>query len=532
MVKFTLNFTIDDGKEKYKEFIEKIRQDLSIGDPIESVLILAPQVPAGEDLEFFDINLSNDNNTIQMRFRTDNLYLIGYRRQNSNTWYELGHTNGGESTLINEPNTTTEILRFGENYNRLTTTAHITLDAIPLNSAYIGQAITTLYTNGATNPASKARAILILIFAIAEAARFRDISCLVYRSWWRDDLATPGQIYANRVRSWSRLSTAVQRTRNEGYSFDFFEAGTQIWAFVTALEALGIMHNISRGSVPRPKRSIINMVNNQEELAPYASYVKGQPLLEIFRVRVDDIDGENPGNLYGTITVTDSTGTLCVWKRERDGYIPVRPGEDILLEGPGRLVDNQHKCWPVSAADEFYIDLNLWDSDSISPDDPIARGTITFNPFDYYTRYNVVEDRKVRGKYGSVTVSYMAITEGLYARIKVILVNGDNEDPADVYGNITADNGNGSRKSELFRKASEEYIDVNPQCAIPLSRTVVAVPTNNILRVDAYLLDYDSIGSNDEIAKGFAEFRPLYKQSQREYITGAYGKIEVQVEWM
>ncbi|KAK8061047.1 hypothetical protein PG997_015268 [Apiospora hydei] len=518
MVQFTLNLAVDsdEGDVLYNTLITEIRNRTARGDSIDGVPILPPQVAAGGQLEFFDVNLSytdrGTTHTVQARFRTDNLYLVGYRSANSNTWYELGHTDGGDRTLINEPNTQTVILRFGENYNGLAAAADLNLEGVPLSSSRIGVAITTL-AGSETNQRPRARAILTLAFAIAEAARYQLISDFVVRSWWTE--STPGPPLVSLMRSWARLSAEIQRTRNERHTFDFVEGSTGIRDFDSAIAVLGIMLLASR--VSTPKRSTYDMAG-----ALNSTYAQGQPLLEIFHVLINSIDGEKTGDLYGTITATDSVGTSRIWGHVKEEHVHIRPGSNILLEGPSRH---------LSAADEFYIQLDLYDhDDDPSPDDPIAQGAIAFNPLDYFTQYDVVENRTVTGKYGSVTVGYVAITDGLYARITVNLVNGDGESPADVYGDITTNNGHG--QSELFGKAESEHISVSPQDKIPLSRSVVAVPTTGTLRVDAHLWDHDKVTPDDEIAAGFVEFKPDYRTCQDKSITGKYGEIKVRVEWM
>ncbi|PNP51256.1 hypothetical protein THARTR1_08160 [Trichoderma harzianum] len=520
MVRFTLDFTFDsdeEGIDAYSGFIINIRDRLAVGERIENVPILAPQVPAGGALEFFDLNLSYTDRgvavTIQVRFRTDNLYLIGYRAENAGTWYELGREGPGRTPLINEPGTTTRFLGFGENYNDLTTTADMDLERIPLSYTDISAAIQTL-AGTVTDRGQRARAIITLAITIAEAARFRDVSSLVVRSWWNQ--SSLGVQFANRVRSWGRLSAAVQMTRYYGPPFDFDGESTGIWDFISALAALGIMHLAQTAS--RLERSADDMAG---ALRSAGSYAQGQPLLEIFHVRINSIDGEDPGNLYGTITATDSAGTHSIWERGQHSSVEISPGEDIRLEGPQKA---------LSAADEVYINLDLWDYDSLSSDDSIAKGTLAFNPLDYFTKFDVLENVLVTGEDGSVMVAYEAITDGLCAEVTVILINGDNEDPANVYGNITANNGHG--QSELFRMPSSQHVEVKPQNEIPLSRTVVAVPTTGILLVDAHLWDHDGISSDDEIASGSVEFLPLYRQSENKTIAGAYGSIEVRVTWM
>lgn len=523
---FRVRFDIDEGAEAYIQNIQDLRRRLAQGDDIEGVGTLAPQVPPGGALTFFDVVLSyTDGPTYELtvRLRTDNLYLVGWRRPNTDVWYELGHEGGGAATII-DPGTTTQLLSLQENYHGLTQAAGWALRDVPLSASRIGGAVRTLATTaiGAnTDWTPIARSVLILAFTVAEATRLRTISTMIEGAWWNE--SSPGMNYAAQVRSWSRLSNAVQRTRNEGHSWDFNGESTQIWAFVAAIGALGIMHYIDTTGSSRTARSITGTTDNHEAVASTSTttWAQGQPLLEIFYVRINDIDGEDPGNLYGDIEVIDSVNTAPLWSRKSDEYVDIKPGQDVLLEGPNRA---------LSAADEVGIKLNLFDYDSLSPNDPIAQGTILFAPFDYYTKYDVVNNVQVNGTSGSATVSYMAISDGLYAQITVVLINGDGEDPANVYGDITTNNGHG--QSQLFLRDEDNYIDVAPNSPIPQVRTIVAVPTRGTLRVNAKLWDQDSLSPDDEIANGSAEFQPLYKKSESKRITGAYGEVEVQVTWM
>jgi hypothetical protein len=185
MTRFTIDFAADTDSDTYDALVIDLRYRLAVGERIENVPSLAPQAAPGGKLEFFDVNMSYTDQgipfTVQVRFRIDNLYLVGYRAQNSDIWYELGHEDSA-STLINEPGITTEILRLGKNYNSLVAAAHIGLDEIPLSSNRIGGAIITLTWNEGSEPSPRARAILTLVFAIVEAARLRDISSLISRA--------------------------------------------------------------------------------------------------------------------------------------------------------------------------------------------------------------------------------------------------------------------------------------------------------------------------------------------------------------
>ncbi|KAF5383953.1 hypothetical protein D9757_007352 [Collybiopsis confluens] len=340
MADFTLDFDVDDAEEAYNSLIADLRNRLGVGDRIEGRPILAPQAPEGGVLHFFDLKLTGGGYTVQVRFRTDNLYLVGYRSEESDIWYELGHGEAGADPLIDDPPRTTTFLPFGANYNNLTQAAETRLEDVPLSASTIG---------GANDPGSnRARAIIILAFAIAEATRLRTISDLVVRSWWNE--SSPGDLTAH-VLNWARMSSAVQRTRNDGHDFDFECPG--INSFGAAILALGVMHLANPGSRPEHSR-------HKRSVTPNTVYVQGQPLLEIFIVHVNNIDNKDPGELYGTVTVTDSAGTENIWLRAQHDYVKVRLEEDILLEGLSR---------PLYAADQFYINFDLWDYDIVSYDE-------------------------------------------------------------------------------------------------------------------------------------------------------------------
>ncbi|KAL7232923.1 hypothetical protein ACSBR1_016725 [Camellia fascicularis] len=81
-------------------------------------------------------------------------------------------------------------------------------------------------------------------------------------------------------------------------------------------------------------------------------------------------------------------------------------------------------------------------------------------------------------------------------------------------------------ESVLFRKKSDEHVDVRPEQPIPLSRSVVAVPSNSSLIVWAVLMDH-----NGEIAKGTAEFPAQLSGTAQKNIFGQHGEIRVKVTW-
>ncbi|KAF5379299.1 hypothetical protein D9757_007644 [Collybiopsis confluens] len=465
-------FDFDDGEDVYNTFIEALRNGLAAGNRVQGVPILPAQQGAPQT---FDLNLTADGSTVRVRFRRDNLYLIGY--QANNIWYEVAHETGGTHLIGGST-----FLPFQGNYNLLArpSAADRNLRDVPLSVGAVNEAIRALAQNNPITGTGEqrravARAIFTLAVVISEATSF---ACLWSRIRFMNVQRSPeSQLPGHDLTSLACHPSLIS-----------LQPSARWYHALVRWERTG--HSLTRRSIT--------------DAALATSFIKGQPLLEIFYVTVNNIDDENPGDLFGSIRVTDSAGTVTIWNRGSRDWIEIKPGGRILLEGPSR---------PLYAADLWSIDLDLWDHDQdASPNDPIAQGTISFNP------------------YGSVTVSYVVIADALYAEISVILINGDGENPADVYGNISADGGYGV--SELFRKSSEEYREVKPGSPIPLSKTVVAVPTKNTLRINANLWDYDTIGFDDEITKGSADFQPLYKQSAKKRISGKYGEIEVRVMWM
>ena len=255
-----------------------------------------------------------------------------------------------------------------------------------------------------------------------------------------------------------------------------------------------------------------------------ALILHGRPLVEIFSVRILNIDNENPGDLYGKIKATDGLWSSYIFKRDRSHYQSIRPGHDITLTGPSRA---------ISAAGEFVIEFDLTDYDGDpSPDDEISRGKIVWNPYDFTNVFDAIKTEIIAGKHGSAALNYVVMKNAAEAEVTVILINGDNEDPADVCGTVEAYNTSYENEIKLFDLPSPSYEQVHRDRPIPLLRHAVAVPMDATLKIRAHLWDYDSLSSNDEIANGTAEFRPEILRSAYQRIKGRYGEVEVRVSWL
>ncbi|KAF5365827.1 hypothetical protein D9757_014434 [Collybiopsis confluens] len=531
------NFDESVTEDEYVAFIQQIRDNLPRSGTVQVgtriVPILAP-TPQEQLPQFFNLNLTSNSRTVRVRVQADNMYIIGYSRDGGTSWYEVAHDDERPETPTTPRRrliTGSTLLPFRESYDLLAQegAADRNLRDVPLSYGSITGAIGYLFNSVPRHSPEEtthvARAIMTLAVVISEAVRFPYVSERIHASWWLDQPYTPGTTniphgnLTGLITSWATVGNETQRTRNiPQHVFHLDYPPLEITTIERAVTALGVMMSIFRsgpGLAPS-ERSI----SDTAVLAP--SYPKGQPLLE-FNVLIENIDKENPGDLYGTIKVTDSAGTIKVFDRGKDSSVEIGPGQLVAFEGLSRA---------LYAADAVTIDVDLWDHDrDASPDDHIAEGTVSFDPLDYFTTYDKTEKAVLTAEYGKVIVEYVGISEAICAQIAVKLINGDGEDPANVYGWIVAYHKYGT--SQLFRKTKSDRIDVSPGKYIgnnPL-RTV-AVPTNGSLRVEAKLWDWDAGSSDDEIANGYVEFKPLHEQSEKRNIKGAYGEVEVQVTWL
>ncbi|KAK6229982.1 hypothetical protein QUC31_002644 [Theobroma cacao] len=378
-----------------------------------------------------------------------------------------------------------------------------------------------------------ARALLVLTQMIAESARFQLITNHIVTNWFNSTRLTSQLVRMQQ--SFGTFSSAVQRA-----DFPYWTPNTplpnvpnpntaNIWTVGQAIAALGILLYVPRIS-SRMKRQVHVDVGNARNAdiavgaAVDANVSHPRTLVSIEYVRVNDIDSENPGELYGTVKVKDFWGVHTVYDRSSSNYESKRPGEFATLTGPSTA---------ISGDDVFVISVSLWDYDIISPDDEIAQGDIVWEPRTEnitFANYDKRLEKVVYGEYGNVTVGFSVVRQALNATIDVLLINGDKESPADVYGTIKASQviGGSSTSLTLFEKSSSEYVQVRPHHSIPLTRSVVVVPMTSELTITTDLWDYDTISPDDPIAQG-SEYFDAVVGTQTKSIYGKYGEVQVSV---
>lgn len=262
---------------------------------------------------------------------------------------------------------------------------------------------------------------------------------------------------------------------------------------------------------------------------------KGQAMVEIFSVRITSIgEKDNNGKLYGSIELVDGLGPIQLYNLKAGDSEPIGANDIVTLQGPYRA---------ISASQVFMVSIDLKSKGSFfSSDDQVSMGSFTWDLCEltnneYYDKRLTYD---VNGKNGSATVYYTPFSDAVQARVEVLPVDGDGEDPADVYGSLVArynnydyltDEQKKYYRTTLFKKTSEQHIDVKPGKLIPLSRSVVVVPTTSSLVIEADLWDHNTFVSDDEIAKGVVEFPPQLEGKSTKDIQGKFGLVRVTVAW-
>ncbi|XP_057972817.1 uncharacterized protein LOC131160966 [Malania oleifera] len=509
------NQTANHHWPSYTHFIRSLRTRLAVDGYSHNLPVLPP--PHHPPPKSFDVFLKTHSASCTLRVRADNLHLLAFQPHSnsytatSNQWFEFGRDDDQNPQVPHHDHLVPESFFLGFRpgcYADLENACGEKVETTKLGSSQLVDAVNQLAISEESQ--DRARSLIVVTQMICESIKFQRIS---------DHLATtfrscspPPDWMLALGRGWENLSAALHHAdADPDMGFQIPQPNDMNIATADeAVAALGVLSG--RSAVPLTAKGNHSMVIRDG----------GQPLAEVFAVRINNIDGEDPGDLYGIVKVIDGLGIQFIYNRKSSEYESIRPGQNALLSGPDRA---------ISAIGSFTIDLDLWDYDTLSSDDEIARGQIFWNAYDPNNKLDTPLLSDVNGKYGSATVKYAVLSDAVVANVEVILIDGDGEDPADVYGDICARSSIFSDESQLFRKASKEYINVRPRERISLSRSVVAVPLDATLIIKALLYDYDTLSSDDEIANGTAEFPAQSSGLFTKNITGKYGEIQVNVKW-
>lgn len=509
---------------EYRHFILRLRQRASSTRQSQGIPVLPNPPPAGNLPPFFEVRLHTGgvaNQILRLRILTHNLYIIGYRAEHVRQWNEITNRENRLSSnprhLINDSIFCPEDV----NYDILERRGG-EIEGLGLNQQRLNQAIINILGN---DNAKRANALLVIVQMISESMRFVPVLDGIVREYSASTGYSPDGNIIFLEKHWGKLSQAVREHDNNPQASTrlnlphIFAHITTISHLVSVIAILLFQQHNRGGSGSRLLRAVDMETTAGEALEP----PDGRALAEVFSVCILDIDNESPGDLYGTITATDGLQSYYIYNRDKGNSQSISVRDYATLTGPSRA---------LSAADYFIIDVNLKDHDSISFDDEISKGKIKWNAYDYTSVWDKVQTTDIKGEYGSAQLRYAVMSNAAEALVDVVLINGDDENPAGVYGKIYAMNTSFNDEIELFRKSDETPEQVYPKASIPLLRPAVVVPMDASLKIRVDLWDYDKLSPNDKIARGTVEFKPDIYHSVYKRIKGEYGEVEVRVRWL
>ncbi|KAJ6420665.1 hypothetical protein OIU84_028090 [Salix udensis] len=501
----------------YRDFIEKLRVRLGVRFSHNRPVLAVQQEPP---TRFFDLVIRTNDHSVRFRLRMDNLYLIGYQMQNGR-WLEFNNETGVH--LIGAQGT--EFLGFNGSYISLLRAAGLEWKDVRVGFYNLGYGINQLATS--TTGKIRARYLIVVIMMICESTRLIPISDYMAANFdnshgtssadYNDgNRNQEGQIqdWIDLVRAWGALSAALLRA--DAYPDESFELSNKV-----KFPPNRIIRNIPEAA------AILGILLGPRSMTfDDGQCFSGLPLVEVFSVRIDNIDGEDPGDLYGTITVDDGLNIEYIYNRASSNPESIKPGQNASLTGPSQY---------ILAIGNVTIKLLLTDKDTWSWHDEIVNKDISWDASEIGNVYDKPIFQELVGKNGSVTVNYAVLRNAVAATIFVTLEQGGESTP-NIYGQVYAhyDNWEDDPKTTclLFNRSSDDYVDVRLGQAIPLLRSVVAVPLDGSLIVKASLYDHDTLSGDDEIAKGAVEFPAQMSGTSSEEIKGEDGNyVRVTVYW-
>lgn len=482
--------------------------------------------PTMQQAQYMDIELrAKDDKQVErvltVKIRRHDLYIIGYRMDGANNWLEFKWEDAQLKLIPNS-----ESLGFGENYDNLGKLEN--LEKVGYSTLKKTIADLAVTRDGKTRK-SALRALAVMI---SETARFQKLSDTFAPEMQQSkDMKFDETWMAPLIKNWGNLSDMLLREDQFAIYFRLpRDKETNQPNILTRIKELGIVTStdaakciaLLKGNYPTPKLQPMKLPATSN--AGPTIRGKGLSLLQVFSVKVN-IAGE----IYGKVLVDDGLGTFHVYNRERTNFEPIQMSDTLTLTGPYR---------GSTASQYFEVSLDLKKrGNSPTLDSEISKGSFSWDLCQLSN--NVYYDKclsfVVSGKSGNATVYYTPFRDAVQANVEVVLINGDSNDPAEVFGLLSAyysgyDYSSEQKKyyqSTLFNKPSKESLKVKPGNPIPLSRSVIAVPTMGSLITEVNL----SVSPGKEIAKGTAEFPPQLDGKTVKDIKGKYGLVRVTVAW-
>ncbi|XP_052195124.1 abrin-a-like [Diospyros lotus] len=205
-IRFTTNGAT---AESYFEFISLLRDTLASGEFSNEIPVTREPSNVPDSQRYFLVRLTNyAGDSIALGIDITNSYVVGYRTGGLSFFVDDTPENSGNYLFTG---TNQNFLGFSSTYASLQRAAVQTRREIPLGIEELDSAISNLYHyRGEGNNRLVARALIICIQMISEAARFRQIENRVRQSISESQDFLPDRSIIRLENNWGALSEAVQ----------------------------------------------------------------------------------------------------------------------------------------------------------------------------------------------------------------------------------------------------------------------------------------------------------------------------------
>lgn len=282
---------------------------------------------------------------------------------------------------------------------------------------------------------------------------------------------------------------------------------------------------------PAAMNSLISPSANQGTLRLSPTMV----MVSVRSIQVTDIDGEYPGDLFGTISITDrsTTGRKPLQIARNDARIHYAEYPEVRLDAGGQSLFRGGT-----------LDVELWDRDlDASPDDLIVKRTIDI-PADtpdgsYYVLTDRGETHPIPGvgnktTYGKAVINYTVQRYWTNIELRDTTIrNIDGENPGDLFGTIRTTHADldDSWRSHNFLRNRWEYLSIGPGRDVPLNSH--DAPGFDLAAIRFDLWDADSGSADDKIAQGTLtvdKHQDIDADNLRR-VDGQYGWVTATTSW-
>lgn len=215
---------------RYRDFVAELRTRLQSGKDSYGIPLLHSRDMVSDSERFILVDLSNEAGlTATLALDVINVYVVGYRAGD----YSIFFSDAEDAIPHLFAGTQPSALGFTGSYTDLQRAADRSRDEIELGTAALEESISAMYryaNNQDRNVRALARAFMVAIQMVSEAARFRFIELEMKRRIGRNVVYVPHASITELENNWGGLSRAIQES-NQG----MFDRPIQLVSYTTGM---------------------------------------------------------------------------------------------------------------------------------------------------------------------------------------------------------------------------------------------------------------------------------------------------------